>query len=171
MIDCLVQYWYIELMDVNAVRHRFNWYLDATSRFRGGGPVQFYPLQDPRFGWCSTRNTHYQILRLGGVSTKTNSRVKKVKIYQELMHDVLLVIPKATLDGIPVTMRTMKLYILKWQLYFAVGNRNELFIQCSRLPDTRIEIIIVHVALGGCLETKEILIAQLIGNCRILLQT
>lgn len=49
--------------------------------------------------------------------------------------------------------------------------RNELFIQCSRLPDTRIEIIIVHVALGGCLETKEILIAQLIGNCRILLQT
>lgn len=115
--------------------------------------------------------------------------MRKVKVYQELIHDVILVKSKATLDDMPVTLRTIVTRHKQMSTLLRNWERTIPQTQRSRLTGSRIEIAILHInkvseackacieldllhmegihaTLGGPLETTEIPIVQLIRVIR-----
>ena len=75
----------------------------------------------------------------------TNAHVKKVKVYQELVHDVISVIPKVALDDMPVTIRTIKTSQNKKSILLPHWKKMIPRTQRSRWTCTRMEITIVCV--------------------------
>jgi hypothetical protein len=76
---------------------------------------------------------------------KTNSHVKKVNVYQELVHEVISVIPKAALDDMPSCMKTIKTRHKQMSTLLPHWERMSPRTQRSCLTCTRVEIIIVCV--------------------------
>ena len=118
---------------------------------------------------------------------KAHPQVKKVKVYQELVHDVISVVPKAALDDMPVTMRTIKTRHKQMSTLLRHWERMTPRAQRSRLIGTRLETTIIcvdkvsearvlcdaldilrmdgiHRALGGPLDTHYIPVARVIED-------
>jgi hypothetical protein len=105
--DYLIQR-YIDIMDGNAARGRNLFDIGTVHHdFENETLLKLTPHQTQHLA----EEVHEMLIirDFGSMEfkLKINSHVKKVKFYQKLGHDLLSVIPKATLDNMSVTMRTI----------------------------------------------------------------
>ena len=193
IIEDLIQR-YIDMMDVHAVRGKNRFDIGTVHHDHENvilfklNPQQTHHVAGDVHEMLNVRDFGSMEFRL-----TTNAHMKKVKVYQELVHDVISVIHKAALDDMPVTMRTITTRHQQMSTLLRHWERMTPCTQRSRLTGTRMEITIVgvdkvlearvmcdtldilhidgiHRDLGGPIETNVIRIAQLIGDFRFHLQ-
>ena len=145
IIEDLIQR-YIDMMDVHAVRGKNRFDIGTVHHDHENvilfklNPQQTHHVAGDVHEMLNVRDFGSMEFRL-----TTNAHVKKVKVYQELVHDVISVIHKAALDDMPVTMRTIKTRHQQMLTLLRHWERMTPRTQRSRLTGTRMEITIVGV--------------------------
>ena len=120
-----------------------------------------------------------------------DDRLKKIKVYQQLIHDILSCIPRRTLDDVPQTIFTIRTRAIHMQTLLQRWMEMPHDMRVRRLGGVRVELTVrteyvvdgrrlcsehdlfsvagVEAALGGTFETRELSFDRLIESSQELL--
>ncbi len=76
-----------------------------------------------------------------------NAKFELIKIYHDLVHEVVSVIPKDNLDDMPVTTRTMRTRHEQLHNLFTIWNTMDAQTRRSRLWGIRVEVTVININL------------------------